>query len=87
MRESIQTNGAVPVPVAANETTAPPAAQVTRRHYLTEAQRQFFVRQKQTMTNIEMGMRGALQMAVEERGIAGKVTLSEDCAELIVEAE
>lgn len=83
MNEQTATNGAVSVPSNNGELLPQPTA--VNRHRLTETQRQFFQRQKQALTNIEMGLRGALQMLVEEKSLIGKVSLSEDCAELIQE--
>jgi hypothetical protein len=56
-----------------------------KRWPLTEAQRRFFARHAQSAREIESAMRGALQMLVDEKGIAGKVRLSEDFAEMIEE--
>ena len=84
--EHVQVNGAVPVPASGPGILAPLSEPPKQAHYqLSDKQRDFFLRQRQAMSNIEMGMRGALQMLVEEHGLSGKVTLSEDCSELIAE--
>jgi hypothetical protein len=85
MTESITNGVAVP---SVLDAPAPPAPSSTiRRHTLAPKQQQFFIRQKQSLTNLEMGLRGALQLLVEERGLVGKVSLAEDCLELIEEPE
>lgn len=56
-----------------------------KRYPLTPKQQQFFQKQAQAATNLQMAMRGALQMLVEEQGIAGRVSLSEDFSEMIEE--
>jgi hypothetical protein len=57
------------------------------RFPLTDKQQEFFKRRRIAMQQIEMEMRGALQMIVEENDIRGKCTLSEDFTALVIEPE
>jgi hypothetical protein len=50
---------------------------------LTPKQTAFFLRHRMAMHATDAAMRGALQLIVEELGLAGRVTLSDDCTELI----
>jgi hypothetical protein len=57
------------------------------RFPLNGKQQEFFKRRRMAMQQIEMEMRGALQIVVEENELKGKVTISDDFTELIIEPE
>jgi len=57
------------------------------RFPLSDKQQDFFRRRRLGMQQLENEMRGALQMIIEENELRGKVMLSDDMTELIIEAE
>lgn len=58
-----------------------------KRHALTPKQQEFFRQNKMAMQQIEAGMKGALQLIMVEAELKGKLTLADDCSELIIEEE
>jgi hypothetical protein len=57
------------------------------RHALSPKQQEFFRQNKMAMQQIETAMKGALQLVMVENELRGKLTLADDCTELIIEAE
>lgn len=64
-----------------------PEPKTYSRHPLSPKQQDFFRQNRMAIQQIEVGMRGALQLIVTEQELKGKVTLSDDFSELIIEAE
>jgi hypothetical protein len=57
------------------------------RYPLTTKQQGFFQRHRQMALQIEAAMKGALQLIIDENDIKGRVTVSDDGTELIIEEE
>lgn len=58
----------------------------TRMHFpLTEKQQEFFRKRRVAFQQLELEMRGALQLIVEENELTGKVTMADDFTELIID--
>jgi hypothetical protein len=60
---------------------------VSSRYPLTTKQQQFFQRHRSMAMQVEAAMKGALQLIIDENDIKGKVSVSEDSTELIIEEE